>query len=1237
MTTRSADGRVVLRDRRRIFGPDMRHAVPASVQAKFVQQRILDQSAIGQTLTTFDLIPSRPTYVPKIRESTKSRAMREKARLVVDAALADDVASSTKATSTMPHRRNYPREEVVDTKVTSDAEDMAALLVTLDLEDVSTLRLDDDDHEKSMTQDDFIAAMATNMTAHRINAVESTMKLCQLFHKIDHDEDGLITWAEFASFVLETMRGYSEQLLVDGLHEVATTNDRVLAFEEQSKAFEVFDSHDGRILATSSPCSGGHLVDLVIVPLMDYIVGSTSSTTIDFWDGTDYLLRQQLPTTEVQTVVRWNDQHTLLYSASVTGHVHAWNCETLECKGSVNLPSQHTVTDMTFLSPRANAVVASFAPEIAILDLGTNKLLNELRGHRLGVSRLCYSLQQRYILSAGMDHDLRLWNPYVETSLVTLQGHRHQIVGLTWIDGSPEVHSLDQAGFLKIWDLRTYRCIQTLSTLGFSPLLDTTSINHSMDVMKSNAGVKMKPTSALTYLADQNRVVVASSRVIFHDAVLWNTSDENALEKETPSMALFMPASLVILTIAGRHVRVWNAQTGILVYNLRHLVPTIISAGCYGSGPFSFLGTQSGHIYSLNVMSGALLRNRRVHSREVRDVTLRRHFSFQVSGLEMLEFRDRAMPHRLVSISLDGTCILSDMETLAPLSVLNHWYGLNSHAATRISPMDTSPSHDYFVPQQSKQLYTDYALDCLKRIFAHLDPDRTGELAAAAVPAAFDAVAALNGRTCQRNRAHLTQCLASLRHGRLPFLDFLTVRPLVLPRHHAQPASQSPDSKGYATSEIHAVGVSHKFNAIVTATLDAHFCIWDGAKCRPLASSSPAHVRSGITAVLFLEPHPLFVCTDDRGGLSLFAVPPHPQRFECLFATASSSDAVAHSLAWCLPHSIVTGDDEGASHRVGPSIDDTHAPGHITCWRVDGFVTKKSDGEASHPLKAMSSARQLMQSTRPKTDTRRRRRRSSHEFDYSRDGRIVRAARWLAHVDAICSLNAREWRQTATHLLTCGWDGFVRAWDLAGESVVGTLIHGPQENPQVDDHKAWTLTVRNSAMGKLDERSEAMRFLAAFEQREKPKRASSPPPLSSPHKDPNATTARTPRRPPPLWPKVSHLQMTMRHIPKSESFRANHALFEEGEFVVSPMGTRYAMRLQEALDALDPTMSRSRRKEKKADPRIERIELALKVLSPARSKRSLRTIRHPGSEGDDTPIHHEATIPSSGSSSDDDA
>ncbi|RLO01593.1 hypothetical protein DYB28_015492 [Aphanomyces astaci] len=125
----------------------------------------------------------------------------------------------------------------------------------LDLDNVAALH---DVEDRRMTLDDFLTVVVDCSTQVKGHAESTVTQLCQLFHKIDHDEDGAITWTEFTSFVLETMRGYSEQLLVDGLHEVETHDGHsFIGFEQHSKVFQVFDaSRNGTVVATSAPCTG---------------------------------------------------------------------------------------------------------------------------------------------------------------------------------------------------------------------------------------------------------------------------------------------------------------------------------------------------------------------------------------------------------------------------------------------------------------------------------------------------------------------------------------------------------------------------------------------------------------------------------------------------------------------------------------------------------------------------------------------------------------------------------------------------------------------------------------------------------------------------------------------------------------------------------------------------------------------------------------------------------------------
>ena len=63
------------------------------------------------------------------------------------------------------------------------------------------------------------------------------------------------------------------------------------------------------------------------------------------------------------------------------------------------------------------------------------------------------------ILSAGLDHDIYLWNPQVRRSVFNMKGHNHSLIGVKWVKATHTVVSADITGMVRVWDMRTYTTI----------------------------------------------------------------------------------------------------------------------------------------------------------------------------------------------------------------------------------------------------------------------------------------------------------------------------------------------------------------------------------------------------------------------------------------------------------------------------------------------------------------------------------------------------------------------------------------------------------------------------------------------------------------------------------------------------------------------------------------------------------------------------------------------------------
>jgi len=66
-------------------------------------------------------------------------------------------------------------------------------------------------------------------------------------------------------------------------------------------------------------------------------------------------------------------------------------------------------------------------------------------------------------MSAGLEHDVFLWNPNVQTWIFRLKGHNHSLVGVKSMPGTNQIISADNSGTFRIWDVRTFTTVQTFN------------------------------------------------------------------------------------------------------------------------------------------------------------------------------------------------------------------------------------------------------------------------------------------------------------------------------------------------------------------------------------------------------------------------------------------------------------------------------------------------------------------------------------------------------------------------------------------------------------------------------------------------------------------------------------------------------------------------------------------------------------------------------------------------------
>ena len=67
------------------------------------------------------------------------------------------------------------------------------------------------------------------------------------------------------------------------------------------------------------------------------------------------------------------------------------------------------------------------------------------------------------LFSAGFDHKICIWNPYIPTLIHKIEGHLAPILSLRVIEGTHQLVSVDTEGIVKITDTRRFNFIYSFS------------------------------------------------------------------------------------------------------------------------------------------------------------------------------------------------------------------------------------------------------------------------------------------------------------------------------------------------------------------------------------------------------------------------------------------------------------------------------------------------------------------------------------------------------------------------------------------------------------------------------------------------------------------------------------------------------------------------------------------------------------------------------------------------------
>ncbi|RDB22656.1 putative WD repeat-containing protein C3D6.12 [Hypsizygus marmoreus] len=149
-------------------------------------------------------------------------------------------------------------------------------------------------------------------------------------------------------------------------------------------------------------------------------------------------------------------------------------------------------------SPQKNTFAVGYADgSIRLWNASTGNAITTFNGHKKSVTALAFDEQGTRLASGSQDTDLIVWDTVAEAGLFRLRGHRDQITAIQFITPAelPSTSTASASGlllttskdtFLKLWDLSTQHCIQTI--VAHRSEIWTMDINNERDLIFTGSG-----------------------------------------------------------------------------------------------------------------------------------------------------------------------------------------------------------------------------------------------------------------------------------------------------------------------------------------------------------------------------------------------------------------------------------------------------------------------------------------------------------------------------------------------------------------------------------------------------------------------------------------------------------------------------------------------------------------------------------------------------------------------------
>mmetsp|Transcript_25721 Transcript_25721/g.45135 ORF Transcript_25721/g.45135 Transcript_25721/m.45135 type:complete len:913 (-) Transcript_25721:3141-5879(-) len=463
--------------------------------------------------------------------------------------------------------------------------------------------------------------------------------LIELFAQIDVNDDKHLEWDEFSNHIIELGMIKQERTFIDAIkyyypsdwkdeskHDAeiehmffSKRQGHLLIAERDSCRYKVYSVKTGRLLHEIEGHVGAiHAFAYCNKPGASMLATAANDLSINLWDELNYVWKQRISVPDIQLVMVWVESVQLLYSAGLDAVIYIWDIDNVALGQNVikmynplpkNDSDQGHRSPITALLPIESLSVlvsADMDGKIFLWEIPNHTHRRTMQQQDKGVYYLDWHSYANCFFSAGLDHDAYVWNPYVSKYIFRLKGHIHSLAGVKSVPNTHQLITADMSGMFKVWDVRTFTCIQNFNT-------------------------SKNDLNCFEVSYPEKKIIAGFRKLQFFQYD--EPKDQNLADEGICIAALYNTVFYTFITIHPKTVKIWNATDGRLVHVFRDLSKGDLTCAAVDSRQRKlYLGDSQGRVVSINVKNGARIKKFLKHSDEVTSLLYWEKNKFLVSS-----------------------------------------------------------------------------------------------------------------------------------------------------------------------------------------------------------------------------------------------------------------------------------------------------------------------------------------------------------------------------------------------------------------------------------------------------------------------------------------------------------------------------------------------------------------------------------------------------------------------------